>query len=291
MLELHQLRTFLAVADQLSFTRAAEALGVTQQAVSKAIRALEDELGVVLLERTTREVRLTRAGATLLDEGREVIGRVDAAVAEVRSVGGGAAGTIRIGVTPAVGFLDRAGVVDTLRAGHPELRVAIHDVRPSQLRPLLRAGELDLVLSRARGLDDPQITAIELHATPMVVCLPAAHRLAGSGAVALQELDGERLLVPSAPGTPFTDLLLGLLAAAGAHVEPVESHVTGGGVILGELTEADAFTLLPEGNALPPGVVTVAIAGGLELPLYGLRATGLRVAALERLRPDDRQQA
>ena len=75
MPELAQLRTFAAVAEELSFTRAAEAIGLSQQATSKAVRALEDELGVVLLERTTREVRLTPAGASLLADGRELTAR------------------------------------------------------------------------------------------------------------------------------------------------------------------------------------------------------------------------
>lgn len=283
MPELAQLRTFVAVAEALSFTRAAEALGVSQQGVSKAVRALEDELDVVLLERTTREVRLTPAGAALVDAARDLLARMEATVAHVRSVASGLAGTVRVGVTPAIGHADRLEVAAALRAGSPGLHVALLDVRPSQLAPMLRAGELDLALSRARGLDDATISTRALRPTPMVVCVPLGHRLAAEAQVPLGALDGERLLVASAPGTAFTDLLLERLAEAGARVTPVEAHVTGGEAILVELAEAGAVAIEPRGDPVPPGVASVAIAGGLSLPLYVLWAAGRPAPAAQRL--------
>src|ERR1700754_897126 len=116
MPELAQLRTFAAVAEELSFTRAAEALGLSQQATSKAVRALEDELEVVLLERTTREVRLTPAGTALLESARDLLARADHAFAEVRDIEAGVSGTIRVGVSPAIGLTDRFDVARALRA-------------------------------------------------------------------------------------------------------------------------------------------------------------------------------
>jgi DNA-binding transcriptional LysR family regulator len=283
MPELAQLRTFIAVADALSFTRAAETLGMSQQGVSKAVRALEDELDVVLLERTTREVTLTPAGSALVDAGRDLLARTDAAVAHVRSVASGLAGTVRVGLTPAVGHADRIEVAGALRADSPGLHVALLNVRPSQLRRMLRSGELDLALSRARGLDDPTISTRALRPTPMVLCVPVGHRLAAESEVPLRAIDGERLLVASAPGTAYTDLLLERLAEAGAHVTPVEAHVTGGEAILGELVEAAAVSIEPRGIPLPPGVTSVAIAGGLALPLYVLWAAGRAAPAAQRL--------
>lgn len=283
MLDLQQLRTFLAVADQLSFTRAAEALDVTQQSVSRSVRALEDQLGVVLLERTTREVRVTPAGAALIDAARDLLSRADAAIALVRSVDDGLAGTINIGVTPAIGHADRIAAVDALRDGRPELRVALRDVRPAQLWPALRNNELDIALSRARGLDEPGIGTAPLRPTPMVLCVPVAHRLAIEPAVPLSAVDGERLLVPSPPGTPYTDLLLERLRAAGATVVPVEAHVTGGNAILHELAESGTVALQPRGTAVPEGVTSVAISGGLTLPLFVLWASARPSPAAQQL--------
>src|SRR5512145_2714275 len=101
MPDLRQLRTFVAVAEELNFTRAAERLHLAQQAVSKSVRQLEGQLGVELLERTTREVHLTEAGAALLESGREALAAADAAFSRARDVGLGLSGTVRVGLTPA----------------------------------------------------------------------------------------------------------------------------------------------------------------------------------------------
>ena len=100
MPELRQLRTFVAVAEQTSFTRAGEIVHLRQQSVSKAVRELERELGVELLERTTREVRLTAAGRVLLKEGKRALEVTDAAFARTREVGSGLAGTTASATPP-----------------------------------------------------------------------------------------------------------------------------------------------------------------------------------------------
>lgn len=280
-----QLRTFVAVAEALSFTRAAEALGVTQQSASKAVRALEDELGVVLLERSTREVRLTAAGAALLEEATDLLARMDAAFARVRGVGAGVVGTVRVGLTPAIGPGDRADVVAALRGAGGGVGVAFRDVRPAELARALRAGEVDVALSRARGLDEAAISAAALRGTPVVLCVGAGHPLAAASSPAtLATLDGERLLVPSAPETPYSRLVVGLVAEAGATVEPVEARVTGGPEILVELAAAGAVALMPEGTPVPAGVVVVPLADRPTLPLYVLWAAGRAAPAAERLR-------
>src|SRR3954470_1432893 len=103
MPELRQLRTFVAVAEELSFTRAAQRLHLAQQAVSKSVAQLERDLGVELLERTSREVRLTSAGQALLADAADVIGAADAAFARARDHGRGLAGSLNVGHTAAVG--------------------------------------------------------------------------------------------------------------------------------------------------------------------------------------------
>src|SRR3954468_10166002 len=102
MPELRQLRTFVAVAEERNFTRAAERLHLGQQAVSKSVQQLERELGVELLERTTREVSLTPAGTELLAAGRGAPSAAAPAFERARTVGRGLAGTVRVGISPAV---------------------------------------------------------------------------------------------------------------------------------------------------------------------------------------------
>jgi DNA-binding transcriptional LysR family regulator len=280
--DLRQLRTFVALAEELSFTRAAERLFVGQQAVSKSVRQLERELDVELVERTTHDVRLTSAGMALLEAGRPALAAAEAAFAAAREAGRGLTGTIRVGVSPAVSPLDRQEVVDVLRRGAPDVSVALLEVRPRDVRRLLRARELDLVLARTSD-DGPDVDSAALRPTPAVLCVPAGHRLAGGGPVALAQLDGERLLTWSPPGTAFTDLLLTRLAAAGARVEPVESRVTGSTGLV-ELADRDAVALMPDGWPPADGVVQVALADDVTLPLLVLWPTGVPSAAVSRVR-------
>jgi len=280
--DLRQLRTFVALAEELSFTRAAERLFVGQQAVSKSVRQLERELGVELVERTTHDVRLTSAGAALLEVGRPALAAAEAAFAAAREAGRGLTGTIRVGVSPAVSPLDRQEVVDVLRRGAPEVSVSLLEVRPRDVRRLLRARELALVLARTSD-DGPDVDSAALRPTPAVLYVPVGHRLAGGEPVALAALDGERLLTWSPRGTAFTDLLLTRLAAAGAQVEPVESRVTGS-TGLAELAERDAVALMPAGWPPADDVAQVALADDVTLPLLVLWPTGVPSAAVRRVR-------
>jgi Bacterial regulatory helix-turn-helix protein, lysR family len=119
--DLRQLRTFVAVAQERNFTRAAQQLHLAQQAVSKSVAQLERELGVELLERTTREVRLTPAGRALRADGVALLRDADAAFARAREVGRGLSGTLRVGVSPALGPPVRDAIVAALRDGAPDL--------------------------------------------------------------------------------------------------------------------------------------------------------------------------
>jgi DNA-binding transcriptional LysR family regulator len=279
--ELRQLRAFVAVAETRNFTRAAERLHLGQQAVSKRVGQLERELGVTLLERTTREVRLTAAGAGLLASGRDVLAAADRAFAAARAAGRGLAGTVRVGVSPAVGPGDRADLVGALRAGADELSVSLIEVRPGDVVAALRDRSVELVIARTAP-EEPEVDSAALRPTPAVLILPRGHRLAGEASVRLAQLDGERLLTWNPPGSPFTDMLVARFAAAGAHVEPVQSSVTGGGVDPPELRGTAA--LMPEGWSAGPDNVALPLADDVSLPLLLLWSAGAYTPAVERVR-------
>ncbi|MDO8210254.1 LysR family transcriptional regulator [Conexibacter sp. CPCC 206217] len=278
MPDLRELRVFVTVAEQASFTRAAEQLGLTQQTVSRAIARAEEKLGVELLQRTTREVHLTPAGATLLEAGRPLLEAAEAAYTRTQLVGRGLGGSVAIGVTPAIGPHDRTDVARVLRRGAPDLSVELREVRPREIVPMLRAGALDLVLSRGSGRGEGLHSA-PLRPTPMILCLPADHPLArapgeaAEGAdgdpdpIPLIALHGERLMTWSPPGTSYTDALLSAFADAGATMTPVETRVTGGGAALAELSEMGAVALMPAGTVPPPGVVVREPAPPIAVPL------------------------
>lgn len=283
MPDLRQLRTFVAVAEQRSFTRAGELVHLKQQSVSKAVRELERELGVDLLERTTREVRLTAAGRVLLEEDKHALEVTDAAFARTREVGTGLAGTIRIGYSPAIGPIDQTDVAHVLRAHGPDLSVELLEVRPAVLRPMLRAGELDLALTRIAGAVDPARHSANLRPTPLMLCVPQDHRLAGRTSVVVTELEGERLLMASPPGTPYTDLLLERLAREGVSVATAEARVTGGAALPGQLVSHDAVAVVPVGTPTPLDVVAVGL-DTVTVPLLLLWSAGLPSPAVARLR-------
>jgi DNA-binding transcriptional LysR family regulator len=280
--DLRQLRTFVAVAEERNFTRAASRLHLAQQAVSKSVAQLERELGVDLLERTTREVRVTAAGAALLASGREALAAADRAFATAREVGRGLVGTVRVGASPAVGPAVLQEVANVLRDGAPDLSVSVLEVRPRDIPRLLRDRELDFVLARTYG-GAPEVDSAALRPTPAWLAVPADHPLADSGEVTLGQLDGERLLTWSPAGTPFTDLLVARLAAGGAEVELVESRITGA-PSLTQLSEQRAVAVMPEGFAAPPGVVAVPFRDEITLPLLVLWPAGAPSAAVERIR-------
>ena len=282
MPDLRQLRTFVAVAEELNFTRAAERLHLAQQAVSKSVRQLEGELGVELLERTTREVHLTEAGAALLESGREALAAADAAFARARDVGLGLSGTVRVGLTPAIGPVVHEAVVRVLREGAPELRVSAVEVRPGDVVRLLRERNLDLVMART-DVGAPEIDSAALRPTPAVLCVPAGHRLANAVSATVADLDGERLLIWSSPGTPFTDMLLARVGAGGARVEPVIARVTGG-LGMTELADSGAVALMPAGTPPTAGVAQVPLSDDVTLPLLVLWAAGAEPAAVARIR-------
>lgn len=123
--EIEDVATFVAVAETLSFRRAAERLGVTRSAVSQAIRRLEDQVGVALLHRTTRSVRLTEAGSRLLDVAAPSLSDLRAALARAAEVGGRPSGRLRLAVSSiAESFLDGGTLAGFLKA-HPEIRLDV----------------------------------------------------------------------------------------------------------------------------------------------------------------------
>jgi DNA-binding transcriptional LysR family regulator len=281
MPELRHLRVFVAVAEERNFTRAAERLHLAQQAVSKSVAQLERELGVELLERTSREVRLTSAGEALLADAADVIGAADAAFARARDHGRGLAGSLNVGHTAAVGPGVLDGALAALRREAPALSIALHEIRPREIAPMLGDRRLDLVLARSTPRA-PGIEVIELPPTPAALVVPAGHRLAPAGHVPLGAIDGERLMTWSPPGSPYTDLLLERCRQAGADVTPVESAVTGGTGLV-ELAVLDSVAIVPAPWPPVAGTVRVALDGDVTLPLRAVRAAGTTAPPAARL--------
>ena len=215
--ELRHLRYFVAVAEELHFTRAAQRVHIAQQPLSAAIARLEQQLGVTLLERTTRRVELTEAGQALLEPARAALRAVDEALAAAQAAGRGEAGDLSVGMSSGAWY-GLEPFFDAVRERHPRLRL---HVRQQSTRPLLddlRAGRLDLAVGLC--VQQPgELAHHRLKDEPVFVAVPEDHRLAGRGTITLSELDSETVALDDpADGPDYNAAVLGALAAAG--VEP-----------------------------------------------------------------------
>lgn len=281
MPELGHLRAFIAVAEELNFTRAASRLHLAQQAVSKSVAVLESQLGVELVRRTTRDVALTPAGEALLRSGSAALKHLDAAFAEAAALGRGLAGTVRVAVTPAVGAAAHPNIAAALTTGAPDLRVTFQEVRPPAAADLLRRRELELVVSRVGPTSD-EFGHAELTPSPAIALVARGHRLAARGRIAVSELDGERLQMWNAPGDPYADHLVALLTRGGARVEVTVAQVIGGGgpPQLGD----DEFAVRPTGWPAGENAALEFEPPGLELPLWAYWMMGTMQPGVARLR-------
>ncbi|MEM5399362.1 MULTISPECIES: DNA-binding transcriptional regulator HcaR [Paraburkholderia] len=188
-MELRHLRYFIAVADELSFTRAAQRLHTAQPSLSQQIRNLEDEVGTPLFERTRRKVELTDAGKVFLAEARLVVAQADRAVARARQVGQGRA-TVTIGFVPAAEIRVFPVILPRLRLRFPEVNVELRSLPTAEQEDALLRGDIDVAFMR-RPVVSPELRSEVVLTEPLVVVLPSAHPLAKQKRIAPVQLSGE----------------------------------------------------------------------------------------------------
>ncbi|MGY0005172.1 LysR family transcriptional regulator [Micromonospora sp. I033] len=182
-LDLRKVRYFVAVAEELSFIRAAERLHIAQPVLTRQIKVLERELGVELFARSTRGTRLTPAGTEFLDEARAVLRSATAAQRRVRQTARGGS-ELTIGFMP--GILPTA-TVRALRERFPELRVEVVRTSWDDQTEMVLDGRIDASFVRF-PIDPRGLTVIPLYTEPRVVVLPAGHPLAARERVGLADL-------------------------------------------------------------------------------------------------------
>lgn len=197
--------TFRAVAHARSFSRAAEQMSLTQPSVSHQIALLETEIGVRLLERGRGGLRLTDAGAVLLEHADDVAWRLELADTQLASLAGQRREHVRVGAFPTAlaGFVPAA--IARLRLAHDDLRVRLGEVTPSTLEERLLSGEFDLAISYQDATAEPRelrgTERIDLMQETFLVVLPPEHRLAGApGPVRLAELAEDDWIFASTEG-------------------------------------------------------------------------------------------
>ena len=181
------MRYFIAVAEELHFGRAAERIGIEQSPLSRAIRELEEDLGVRLLARTSRSARMTRAGECFLSDARRILEEVKRSAAAARAVATGLNARVRIGVTPSTAQPRLARLLARSRAEDPEIEFSLSDLSAQQQMRGLREGGLDIGLTCLQ-VDTDGLRSEPLWRNPLAAVVSPQHRLAPEAYVTLAAL-------------------------------------------------------------------------------------------------------
>jgi DNA-binding transcriptional LysR family regulator len=225
--ELWQLRYFVAVAERLHFGRAAAALHISQPPLSRAIRSLEERLGVRLFARSRRRVELTPDGARLLEEARRTLAQLERAVLELRGLAAGEQGRLRIGFVSLADYGVLPGLLKAFKSARPGVALALREMLSPEQAAALAAGELDFGLLLPPVAGDAALDHIVVQQERFVVALPARHRFAsGRGRLALAELAGEPMvMIPREIAPGLYDIVTGLAAGAGISLSVAQEAI------------------------------------------------------------------
>lgn len=261
MLELRHLRYFVAVAEELNFSRAAERLHMAQPPLSAAIRQLEQELGTDLLLRTTREVHLTEAGQTFLEGAERTLAELERARSDAQRAAAGEIGQLRIGFSWSARFETLPAIGRSFRRSHPDVSLLTEEMWNARMLPALRSGAIDLAVSLCPEIAG-ELAYQTIRREAMLALLAQSHPLASKPELALRDLADERFLMfPRELAPRLYDFMVGLCRQAG--FEPVASGDSfHSGWELQILSDVDVVALAPASVALelPDGIAAVTVA-------------------------------
>lgn len=258
-MELRHLHAFVAVAEERSFTAAAARLVVVQSAVSASVKALERELGTSLLERTSRRVDLTDAGATLLPHARAALDAARDAREAVTAVRHGLGGTVRVGTMTSVGLVDVPALLGAFHRERPGVALRL-SAAPSGSHGLVEAvadRRLDLAFVSVPGGSAPGVRLTEVASAAMDLVVPEGHPLAGGAPVGIADLDGLDF-IDSPAGYGNRAVTDQAFAAAGVH-RRVTLEVADIGTAAAYVRHGLGVAVLPRFVAEPAGAARHAV--------------------------------
>jgi LysR family transcriptional regulator, transcription activator of glutamate synthase operon len=251
-MDLRQLRYLVALADERHFTRAAAREHIAQPALSQQIRRLEDEVGLPLVDRTTRQVAITDAGALLVARARRILSEVEAANAELQRIRGIEGGRVVVGTMHTMGPVDVSLILAIFHQRHPAVELTVREHSSEELAEMLREDELDLAfLSVTERVESHGLGLHQLVSEELVVVLPRAHPLAERRRVRMAELEREEF-ISYRPGARLRELLM----AAGAHAgfEPrIKLESNESERIRRLVARGMGVAILPRSDAVVPG--------------------------------------
>lgn len=204
-MDFRRLSYFVAVAEELHFGRAATRLGIAQPPLSRQIAQLESDLGVLLFDRSRSQIRRTQAGDALFKRGREIMDQVERAEREVRRIGEGAAGRLRIAFVGTASHGVLPELIREFRNAYPDIELALSAMNNAELKTALIARQIDVAFARPELVDD-EIRCFPFHEEPLILAIPAESELAEVEILHLSELKRETfVLYPRRPRPSFAD--------------------------------------------------------------------------------------
>jgi DNA-binding transcriptional LysR family regulator len=251
--ELRHLRYFIAIAEERSFTGAAERLWVAQPGLSTQMRRLEAELGVQLFERHPRGVDLTQAGELFLERARATVSAADVALATGRDLEAGVIGSLRLGLASGARWPLASELLLRFGRERPGVELTVVEAYGGTLWRDLRAGRLDALVAPT-GHGSADLRTLELGYEDWVVLVGTGHPLAGIGAVDAEDLQGERIAVTGhRDGAVLDRTVSDLLAELGVAAQLVPGAQ--GPARHAAVAKNEAVVLTTAPDAIPSGVI------------------------------------
>jgi len=279
LMSLRRLDAFVAVAEELHFGRAAERLHIAQPALSQQVRQLESDLGLRLLERTTRRVGLTPDGEAFLPHARQLLVSAQGVVHAAEELRVGARGRLRVGFVDSTAYEFVPNFLHRFRAAWPDADIDLHTMSSDEQARALVAGEIDVGIARTVPVR-PTVDADVLGLDPLLVAVPADHPVAGQRSVRLSRLRDDTFVGFSRESSPslhaeIRTLMLGHEVRYDPAIEATE-YTT----IVGLVAAGEGVALVPAGvrRLQLPNVAYVAAAD-----------RDARVALVRLSRPDEPQ--
>ncbi|WP_305969203.1 MULTISPECIES: LysR family transcriptional regulator [unclassified Mameliella] len=255
-MNLKQLGYFVAVAEELHFGRAAERLDMAQPPLSRQIKQLEDDLGAILFNRGRRAVSLTQAGERLLKRGRALIADLDDLRLEIRRLGQGAEGRLRIGFVGSSTYGILPNIIKSYRAHFPEVSLTLSPMNNAQLHRSLVQREIDIAFARPE-LGDAEFVTRHLQTEALIAAVPDTLTTRLSQTISLEEIAPHAvILYPEYPRPSYADLVLDGCAAQGLEIT--------NRIFTMDLQTALSLVAIGEGICIVPASVGSAARNGLR---------------------------
>jgi DNA-binding transcriptional LysR family regulator len=242
-MELRHLRYFIAVAEELNLTRAAQRLFIAQPPLTRQIKQLEEELEVQLFIRKARGLELTQGGLYFLQQARTIMERLDASIEGTRQIAQLRKTVFAIGFVPSVFYGQLPFMVRRLRR-NKNLEIVLHELKTQEQVEALKSGKIDIGFGRVH-IEDPDVEQEVLFNEPLIAALPASHPLIRQSPTMAELAEVPMVAFPAGSGPNFADIAQGLFHRRGLKVQVIQ-QVNDLQTALSLVASEMGFALVPE---------------------------------------------